>query len=146
MGIVFLLASCSKPQSPEFKKIDNIEVREFTFKNVVLKADAHFYNPNKKGIMLKSTDIDVLIDEILVGKVNQDVETKIEGMSDCVLPLVVNFPPEKILKGKGFLDSFLTAVTQKEVLVNYKGNVTVEILGIGVKVPVNGQEKVVIKK
>ncbi len=144
---VLVATTCSKPQAPEFKNVKNVAVEELTLSNVTIKGDAVCFNPNGMGITIRATDIDVSANEVAVGKVTQELKTKVPANSDFSIPLVVSFPPKKLLsKGSGLLGGLLSALSDQKVNMHYKGTITVEVLGVGIKVPLDEQQEVLLKK
>lgn len=105
------------------------------------------FNPNSVGATVQSIDVDVIANGVNVGKVSQEVETKVEANKDFIIPLVANIPPKNIFKkGGGFLDGLLSALTDKEIDTHYVGTVRIKVMGIGIDVPVDHSEKVKIRK
>ena len=145
--MTFLMTSCSRPQAPVFKKIKNVRVEDANLKNVTLLADAVLFNPNSVGCMIQSTDIDVIANEVAVGKIVQEVETEMPAQSEFEIPLVLNFPTKKIFeKNSGLLDGILSALGDKTVDVQYNGTIKVKAMGMSFNVPVEQSQVVPLKK
>ena len=147
--ILFSITACNsklKPQSPVFKRIQNVRVLEANIKNIRLKAEAVIFNPNAVGATVQSIDVDVIANGLDMGKVSQEVETQVKANEEFIIPLVANIPPKRLFqKGSGALGGLLSAFTNKKIDIEYKGTIRVKILGIGRNVPVNHSETVVIK-
>jgi len=101
---LFAINACTpklKPDPPVFKDVRNVKVQEVNMKNIKLTAEAVLFNPNKMGATVQSIDVDVIANGVNVGKVSQEVETKIEGNSEFIIPLIADIPPKKYFKRVG---------------------------------------------
>lgn len=141
-----LFWSCEKPQEPKFKTVEDLNIIKFTNEEVVLEGKAVIHNPNAFSIEVISTEMDVKVNDVEVGKVEQNERTEVSGNSDFRVPLVVRFPPEKVVNDKGLLGGVLNAIFKKKVNVYYKGTITVSAIGIPIDVPVEAEKEVKLKK
>ncbi len=138
--LLFLFVfSCKSIKDPEFRKIENLQLGSIKQGKINLTADAVFFNPNKVGATLQSTDLSVFIKEIEVGKVKQGQEVEVPANSEVRLPLEADIETKDIL---GNLGGVLGALLKQELEVHIKGNAVVKAMGIPVPVPVNHVEKV----
>lgn len=144
--LIFLLSSCSGPQSPVLKSIADVEVREMNFNNVTLDSELLYHNPNALGANVKSSDIAVSVNDIPVGNVKQLATVEIEGKSDFTVPVTISFPPKDILKKEGLLKSVLQVYANEKAIIKYLGTMTFTIGGIDFDVPIDHEEEVALKK
>ncbi len=128
-SIILLLFGCKINETPEYQRMDNFKITKLGLKNIELKADAVFNNPNIIGITVKRSDIDVFNDSILLGKATTPT-FDVNKESEFNVPLTVHFSPKKVLKQKGSLGSIISAISGKELNVTYKGSITLDVLGI----------------
>lgn len=143
--LVGSLVSCQKPQSPTFKNIENLKVKKANLKRVVLEGDVVLHNPNQFACKVKSTDIKVWLNDRAAGTINQNVKTKIEAMGDTRIPVQFNCSTDSLLQKKGLLNNILSVISNKEVDARFKGKVVLDVGGIGIPVPINHQEALVVK-
>lgn len=145
IGLFF--ASCSGPESPIFVEIINVKVADIKNNEVFLEGDAVFKNPNPIAGRLVKTDIDVVVNDIEVGKIRQDLATEVKANSDFTVPVHVNFPFNKITKNKkNLLKGLLNALIDQKALVSYKGTVTINFLKIDFETPIEYEEEVSLKE
>lgn len=147
-SIIFILflSSCSKPQEPQFIKIDEIEAEDMSMENVTLNSKLHYHNPNAIGATVKSTDILVTINDISIGNVKQTSVVSIEKSSDFEVPVSISFPPKKILGEENLLKSVLQLYSNSKVKVHYKGTMTFTVAGFDFDIPIDYLEEIPLKK
>lgn len=137
--IIILVTSCKRPdQEPQFLRIDNIEVIEIKNQEALLNADAYFYNPNDVKMKLKKVEVDVIVEDKKVGKINHKLKTKIPARSEFKIPLDATFNLGEI----GLLNSIISILNGKKVKVHYSGYITVSIHGFSSRVPVEFDDEV----
>lgn len=140
------ILSCSVKEKPLFIAIDDIELVESTSKLLTLKADAVFQNPNDVGGSLKSDDISVYVNDVKVAHVSSE-SFKVPARKEFTIPLMVKVSTDSILKidNKNLLGSILTSVINKELKVQYKGEIVYSTFGFSYTYPVDETEMVKIK-
>ncbi len=137
---LFLFAfSCKSLKQPEFRNIENLQLGSLKGGKLTLTADAIFFNPNKVSATLKSTDLDVFIKEMTVGKILQSNEVEVPANSEVRVPLSADVTVGELL---GNLGGVLGALLKQELDVHIKGNATIKALGVPVTVPVDHIETV----
>lgn len=139
------LVSCQKPQSPTFKKIEILKVKKANLKKVILEADVVLHNPNNFTCQIKSADIKVWFNDRAAGTINQALKTKIEAMGDTRIPVQFNCSTDSLLQKKGLLNNILSVISNKEVDARFKGKVVLDVGGIGIPVPIDHREALVVK-
>jgi len=143
---IFCVVSCSNNVAPTFKKADNIVIKEMTYQKVTLESDLNFYNPNRIGGQVKAFDIEVVVNDINVGKAVQKDETKILAKQDFIIPTTISFPPKKILGSEGLMKSALQLFANEKANVHYSGIMTITVAGIDFDLPVDFQEEIPLKR
>lgn len=146
LALLPLLWACEKPQDPQFKTVEDLQVVEFNDQEVVLEGKAVIHNPNAFSIEVIATKLDVKVNEVAVGQVEQNERTEVSGNSDFRVPLVVRFPPSKVFEDKGLFGGVVNAIFKKKVDVHYKGTITVSALGLPIDIPIEADKEVKLKK
>ena len=108
------LLSCSAPERPEFKEMKNVTARFASPSEMILSGISVYYNPNVVGGNLTAMDVNVWIDDIDVGKLDQELSVTVPGMDDFEVPFEMTFNPEKVFEQKGILGSILSVLEKKE--------------------------------
>ncbi len=138
MLIFLVIAGCTKPQTPHFKELEKVKITKANKDSLLLQATAIYNNPNAFGGKVTTTDIDVYVNDIPIGRINHAGETEIPKSSDFVVPISIRFNPKIILsENKGFLGQALKSFFKNELAIRYEGTATMEILNIPFKVPIN---------
>ncbi len=141
------LFSCGEVvKEVEFRKIDNLDVKEWSMDNVTVSADISFFNPNKVGIFLERFSFNVFVNDREVATINQEVKTELAASKVFISPMIFSFSPKQIFKKFGMspLEIGLEILTKKELEIMYKGNAIVSKAGMELKVPV--EEIIFLKK
>lgn len=148
--IVFILlafvASCSQPEAPTFVKMQNVKVDDVRNNQVYLSGEAIFHNPNPIAGKLVNTNLNLTVNEIDMGKVQQDTSINITANSDFVVPVNVDFPLKKVMSNKkGILKGVLNALLDNKVDARYSGSITLNFLKVNFDVPVDYEAEVSLK-
>lgn len=131
--------SCKKPDKElEFKHVENIKVKKVTGEEVLLSADAVFYNPNDVKMKLREIDVEVYIIDNKVGKINQNIKTTIPALNDFTVPFDAVFN----IKQVGGLGTLLSIMGGRKLQVRYDGHIKVTVHGVPFKVPVDYENEV----
>lgn len=143
LTITVCFLSCKVKETPEFLRVENIQVTDSNSKFVVLTANAFFNNPNSVGGTLETEGIIITVNDIEVATVSSkafDVPAK----KEFSIPLTANIPTKKILNLNN-LSGILNSVLNKSMKVHYKGEIKYKILGFSHKYLVDETEDVKIK-
>ncbi len=137
-----LLGSCTAPEKPTFKKVENIKFNSLSIKkpySVKLNADAVFNNPNAIGAQIKAMDFDVFINGKKTTHIKQDVSTKMPAKSDFTLPIICSVPLKEIFQELKLKD----LLKAKNIDYRVTGHLTIDLGGVGINVPFDheGKEK-----
>ena len=118
--VLLLVSACSMIKAPEFKGIAGIDLKKNTQGNMILVANAKFYNPNLLGGKFQVKDVKVFINDKFLANLNADTY-KVPSKKDFVVPLEVDFDM-KYLKKDNLLDALNAAINNK-LKVQYKGQI-----------------------
>lgn len=141
-----MVFNCNVKEKPVFIKVENIELTESTLKTVSLKANAVFENPNDVGGTLKSDDISVYVNDAKVAHVSSE-SFKVPAKKEFTVPLKVNISTDSILSGNSnnLLGNLLNSVLNKEIKIQYKGEIVYKTFGFSYTYPIDKTEMVKIK-
>jgi LEA14-like dessication related protein len=138
MLLFVVTAGCTKPQTPHFKELEKIKITKANKDSLLLEATVIYNNPNAFGGKVTTTDIDVYVNDIAIGRINHAGETEIPKSSDFAVPISISFNPKVVLsENKGFLGQALKSFFKNELPIRFEGTATMEILNIPFKVPIN---------
>ncbi|MFZ1368764.1 MAG: LEA type 2 family protein [Ferruginibacter sp.] len=115
--IVISATACQAPKELVYRDFKNLKVEKVGFAATTLKLDLIYYNPNNFGMQLKYTDLDIYIDNNLLGHSSQDYQITIPKLSEFTMPLQIEVDMKNLLK-----NAFSTFLG-KEVLVKITGTV-----------------------
>lgn len=134
IALLLCFVSSCKLTAPAFKTIDNIRFERINAKGLKLGADAQFHNPNPLKCKLIDVQMNVVLDDKLIGILGQKADVVINKKSDFTIPLGVLIKPEgTILENIKTLYKVLTDRPAELYLV---GNIRVKLLGIKYTVPI----------
>lgn len=114
-----LLTSCAKIQEPQFRRVENFELKKMGLEETVIDFKARFFNPNGFGVAVRDATFNVYVNNIYLGKFNQTNEVNVEKNADFSIPL------EGKLSMQEALNIDWQTVIGKEVLIKADGNVKV---------------------
>ena len=140
LALSFLVLACSRPEEPEFVRMKNLQVDEFTDQQVTISGAAILYNPNNFAITVKEIDIEVKVNDQAVGKANQIGEVKVPPRAEFEVPLNAAFAPEEVYDN--LLSGLINYIMKGQFDVHYKGHIKIKVSGVVFKVPVDHQATV----
>lgn len=146
LTITLVITSCSITKKPEFKYIDNLEIKNMGMRNVTLKADAVFNNPNHVKGTLSIDSISVFIDDIEAGIISSE-SFDVPSKNEFTIPLQGTFSLSKIYKknASGILGSVLKAIQTDSLQIRYKGNIRYHLGSFSYPYAIDKTQKVPIK-
>ncbi len=119
-----LLFSCGKVADPEFRRIDNFGVKKMGIKESVIGFDVVYFNPNKFGVSVKETLLDVYIDSALIGKFSQVSPIEVKENEEFRIPLEGSISIQKAFQLN------IPNLIGKEVLIRAEGATRVGRSGV----------------
>jgi hypothetical protein len=115
-------------------RVDNIRFESIGKKGLKLGAEAQFHNGNPLKCKVVDIDMNVLLNEKLVGVMGEKSDVSISKKSDFTIPLGILIKPEGTI-----LEDFKTLykiLTDRPTELYLVGNVQVKLMGIKFNVPV----------
>lgn len=123
---IILLASCGNPQELQFQDVKGIRIKELS-SNTKAEVDIQFYNPNKFGMKMKDGDIDLYLNNKLIGNAKLDDTYDVPGQDTFILTANMD------IDVKSALPSALDILLNNKMTVELKGSVKA---GKGVMIPI----------
>ena len=137
------LSSCQKPESPQFKHLDNVVVELESLSSANLHAEAVLFNPNKNTITIKSADIDIIVDEKVIAILEQDFDIKVNGEQDFTIPLDVKIKLKDL--NLNAIGTALGLIGDSGQEIHYLGKIKVKAYGVPFSVKVDYKDNINLK-
>jgi LEA14-like dessication related protein len=138
LALTLLLASCGKIADPEFRRVEGFGIKNFSLQETVVGFKVTYFNPNKFGVTVKETAVDVYINNSLVGNFRQPETIDVGKAAEFSIPL------EGKIDVKTALKLNLPELIGTEVLIKAIGNVRVGKAGVFVTKPIKYEGRQVI--
>jgi LEA14-like dessication related protein len=129
-----LLVSCGPPKALEYRDFKNFTIEKLGFSTSAVKMELVYFNPNNYGLQLKRTDLDIYINDVLMGHTSQDYQITIPRKEEFSIPIKVDVDMQNLLKNS------LNVMVKKQVMVKLTGSVKVGKANVFISFPVNYQE------
>ncbi|MEO6730984.1 MAG: LEA type 2 family protein [Ferruginibacter sp.] len=133
--LTILLISCATPKELEYRDFKNFEIERLGFSATAIKMDLVYYNPNNFGLQLKSTDLDIFLDNNYLGHTIQEQLVSIPSREEFSIPVKID------VDMKNFLKNGLSSILSNEVTVKVTGTVKVGKANLYKSFPVNYEGK-----
>jgi LEA14-like dessication related protein len=144
MLLFISISSCHQKFKPlEYRKLSDFKFEVFSFKKIVFKTNLQMYNPNAIGIDVLNSDMDIYINDRLLGKSKQGESIRINRISEFSIPLEVEVETGKI--NLSFLKGMWESMQKGKVKVQIKGNCKLRKLGIPFTYPIDYSDDVDLK-
>ena len=135
--LLMVLTACVPKEKVVLRSVSIKQVEPGKDGNLLLKADAIFYNPNSSRMRLKRIEIDVLVDGTKAARVDQQLSALIKPNSEFTVPLEVQLKMKEI----GLLNTIMNLFGGKKYEIQFVGRMKINVNGCPVKVPVNDKEQ-----
>ena len=83
----------------------------------MITANLNYYNSNSTGVILNKTDIDIYINNTLLGHSNQNFQLKVKRKSNFVIPIKVEIDMKNLLKNA------VSSLLNKQVTLRIVGKI-----------------------
>jgi len=111
-------------EEPQFKRLENFNVKSLGLKETVVGFHATLHNPNRFDVTVKESAVDVYIDSIYIGNFKQTEQVSVNNEADFSIPLEGTIPMSRAINMN------LPGLIGKEVLVRADGSVKVGKAGV----------------
>jgi len=124
-------AGCNKPQSFEYRGMENFKIDSIGLVNSRISLDLVYFNPNNFGVDLKNVNCDIYINHNYLGKYVLDTLMHISKRSEFSIPSGMQVDMKNIFKNA------FGALFSNQVLVEIRGTTRIGKAGIFVTFPFN---------
>lgn len=129
--LLILATSCQPLKELEYRDFKNLSIDKMGFAATSLKVDLIYYNPNRFGLQLKYTDLDIFVNNNYLGHSTQDYQITIAKLSEFTMPLLIDVDMKNLMKNA------FPSLFGKEVLVKVTGTVKLGKANVYKTFPVN---------
>jgi len=133
--LIFTLFSCAAPKALEYQDYKNFGIHQLGFSKSEVRLDLEYFNPNNFGLQLRRTDVDVFINNNLLGHSASDTLIRIPRKSSFILPIRFDVDMQNLFKNAW------NTLVGNEVNVKVTGSVKVGKANVFMSFPVNYEEK-----
>lgn len=123
---VVVFASCANPKDLIYRDVKNFSVSQISL-TPEIGMDVEFYNPNSYGMTMKDADLNLYINDNLVGHATMKDKFQVPAADTFLLPVKLSADLTGVLKNA------LQVMSNKEVNVKLHGTVKA---GRGILVPI----------
>ena len=143
LSSIFLLVSCHQFKPLEYRKLTEFKFVMFKLNKIEFKTNLIMHNPNSIGIDLIDSDMDIYINDRLLGKTKQIEAIRINRLSDFTMPLDVDVATGSI--NLSFLKGMWESMQKGKVKVTIKGKCRFNKMAIPFNFPIEYTEFVDLK-
>lgn len=135
--LIFLLSSCFEVEELDFNGIDGVKLEKLEKKSLDLTLGVKVSNPNGFTIKVKSCDLEVYAEDVLIGRAKIDKKIKLLKKKEDTYNVPVHIDLED-----GVLLKFIKFALKDKVKVRLKGFVKGSVLGISKKMDVDETKEI----
>ena len=132
LGFVLSTTSCMDFEMVKFMGVEGLEMPKLDNREIWLNLRVKVDNPNKFGIKIKPSDMDVFVKDQKVGRVRLDNKVKFKKKREGVYETKL-----KIHLEDGAFFSLMKLAQEAEFPVRFVGNIKGSVYGISRKIPVD---------
>lgn len=137
------LSGCNKPESPEFKYLENVQVNVESLSSANLHADAVLFNPNKNTITIREADIDIMLEDKVIAILDKEYDIKAQGQDTFTIPLDVKIKLKDL--NLNAIGAALGLNGNDGQDIRYLGHIKVKAYGVPFTVKVDYTDKIKLK-
>ena len=143
MFFTLLTASCTIVKPVKVGAVKTLKVNEFSFKKINLEVLLPIKNPNWVNFKITDIDLDVSLNNIKLGKINNGKEFNIKANSDEVHNFEIDVKLSNLLVGAF---SLINSLQKNEIELNVVGYIKGKSLIFTKKVKINQTRNVKLVK
>jgi LEA14-like dessication related protein len=133
--LILLVTSCRAPRELVYQNIQNFGISQSPSHTTLVSMDIRLYNPNNYALKLKKADVEVFINNNLVGKLNARSGCTLSGCDTASVPVTLEVDMKTVLP------NMLQFILNSEVDIRLSGKIKAGRHGIYVSVPVSYEGK-----
>lgn len=96
--LTILLTSCGTPKSLEYRDFKNFSIEKIGLSSSAMKMDLVYYNPNRFGLQLMRTDLDIYVDSTFIGHTTQEYQITLPRQREFTIPIKMDVDMRNIIK------------------------------------------------
>lgn len=139
LSCAIAFSSCKKMQDPEYRDIKNFRLTKLNAEESTAKMDVVYYNPNNMNFQIRSTDLDIYINNNYAGHTNLDSVIRVPKQTEFTIPVSAR------VNTQTFFSNALSALLTKEVNIRITGSIKAGASGMYKSFKVNYEGKQAIK-
>lgn len=133
-------------KKPEFKRIENLDVKSLNTTLTEITADVVVYNPNGVSAKLNTMEIDVFANELKVTHISQTKNISIAKKTEFIVPIKANINLMDLINNESsilnLINTGLSGFQEKKIDLNFVGTAEFEVAGVKFDIPISYQEVV----
>ena len=137
------LSSCNRPESPQFKYLENIVVQLESLSTANLHAEAVLFNPNKNTITIKGAEIDVMLGDKVIAVLEEEYDIKAVGNEEFQVPLDVKIRLQDL--NLNAIGTALGLIGNGGQEIRYLGKIRVKAYGVPFSVKLDYTDNINLK-
>ena len=130
-----MIFGCSSPKELEYQSYKNFSLQKLGFNTSRVSLELQYFNPNNFGLQLRRTDLDIFINDNLLGHSSSDTLINIPRRDTFLLPIKFDTDMKNILKNAW------NSMLGNEVTVKVTGKVKVGKGSVFMSMPVKYEGK-----
>ena len=135
--ILFLLNSCFEFNDLEFNGMENLKANKIENKTISLTLDLKILNPNGFSIKVKPSNVDVFVEEQLIGKAYLNKKVTLAKKKENVYPIDLRVELED-----GVMLKLVRFALKDKVKIRFVGDVKGSVLGITKKIKLDETKEI----
>ena len=133
--VASVIICCSPPSELVYQDYKNFQLEKLGFSGSRILLGLQYYNPNNFGLQLRRTDLDIFINNNLLGHTSLDTLINIPRRDTFLLPIKFDVDMKNIYKNAW------NSLTGNEVIVKVTGKIKVGKANVFMSMPVNYEGK-----
>jgi LEA14-like dessication related protein len=135
LALLCILASCHKPDAPEYQGFENIRLAQISGQQTLVSADLKFYNPNRFNLELRKAEVDIFLNDKPAGHSSLDSMIYIHKTDTFSIPVSLQVNLQSIFSNA------LQILLEKEVKIRMDGRAWLKRGGLPFSVPFHYEGK-----
>ncbi len=138
LSLMLITSSCNNIKDIEYIGIKETKLQSIGIQKGTIKVVMQYFNPNKFGIDIKETQLEVYVNDKYIGVADSPERYKIPRNANFDFPIYVHFNPLQALGMASILNA-------SSVNLKVKGSTKAGKSGVYVRVPIEVTEVVKLK-
>ncbi len=129
------LIGCKEIKDPEFRRVENLGIKNLGLLEATIGVNVTYYNPNGFGVTVKEAEADIYLDSTYLGKFIQDSSINVNREAEFSIPF------SGTISMRTALNLDLESLSRRDVLLKAEGSAKVGKAGIYLNTPIHYQGK-----